>query len=44
VVWAYWSYLILLVGAEVQAYIEERRLRSLTTPPTPEPRDNPAVL
>lgn len=44
VVWAYWSYLILLVGAEVQAYIEERRLRSLTTPPTPGPRDNPAVL
>ena len=24
IVWAYWSYLILLIGAELQAYLEER--------------------
>ncbi|MGC9399150.1 MAG: YihY/virulence factor BrkB family protein [Anaerolineae bacterium] len=24
-VWAYWSYLILLIGAELQAYLEERK-------------------
>ncbi|MGC9356531.1 MAG: YihY/virulence factor BrkB family protein [Anaerolineae bacterium] len=26
IVWAYWSYLILLLGAELQAYLEERRV------------------
>jgi len=29
IVWAYWSYLILLVGAELQAYLEERRSEKL---------------
>jgi membrane protein len=28
IVWAYWSYLILLLGAELQAYLEERRTQT----------------
>ncbi len=32
IVWAYWSYQILLLGAELQAYLEERRVQRLVRP------------
>jgi len=29
IIWAYWSYLILLIGAELQAYLEEKRAEKI---------------